>query len=324
VATFRKRGDSWRAEVCVGSVRDSATRLTKAAAKAWADEREAELASGATGEHTLRKAFEDYADRVSPGKRGGRWEQIRLAALPALTDFVDRPMSKITPDDWGRWRDKRLESVTPQTVARELTLISAVYEAARIEWRWVRHNPLRDIRWPVKPPPRKRRVPDADRDTIVTALGYRGGPPTRPSHEVAIAFLLALETAMRAGEMMTLAPGQVRYAERFVHLDKTKNGDSRDVPLSTEAIRLLKLLPAKGGRMFSIDGRTLDALFRKARDRTDLVDLHFHDTRREATTRLAKKLDVMELASVTGHRDLRTLHRVYYSPDATEIAGKLD
>ena len=59
-------------------------------------------------------------------------------------------------------------------------------------------------------------------------------------------------------------------------------------------------------------------------DALDLRHLHFHDTRREAATRMSKKLsNVLELAAVTGHRNLKYL-QVYYNPDPTDLAYKLD
>jgi integrase len=70
--------------------------------------------------------------------------------------------------------------------------------------------------------------------------------------------------------------------------------------------------------------RQADALFRKAKARALIKDLHFHDTRREALTRLAKKFDVMELARISGHRDLRILQNVYYAPTVEDLAKKLD
>ncbi len=49
-----------------------------------------------------------------------------------------------------------------------------------------------------------------------------------------------------------------------------------------------------------------------------------HDTRREALTRLSKIFNVMELAKISGHRDLRVLQNVYYAPSADDLAEKLD
>ncbi len=76
--------------------------------------------------------------------------------------------------------------------------------------------------------------------------------------------------------------------------------------------------------MFDIATASLDALFRKAKARAIIEDLHFHDTRREALTRLSKIFDVMELARISGHRDLRVLQNVYYAPAVSDLAAKLD
>jgi integrase len=65
-----------------------------------------------------------------------------------------------------------------------------------------------------------------------------------------------------------------------------------------------------------------DALFRKCRDRAGIVGLHFHDSRHEAITRLAQRLDVLDLARMVGHRDLKML-QAYYNATAEEIAARL-
>jgi integrase len=68
----------------------------------------------------------------------------------------------------------------------------------------------------------------------------------------------------------------------------------------------------------------LDALFRKARNALMIPDLHFHDSRAEALTRLARKVDVMTLARISGHKDLRVLLETYYRESASDIAARLD
>jgi len=100
----------------------------------------------------------------------------------------------------------------------------------------------------------------------------------------------------------------------------------RDVPLSKEALRILSRLPRESddASCFGVEAKSIDALWRKAKAKAMVEGLTFHDLRREATTRLAKKLDVLELAKVTGHRDLRVLSRVYYAPDMQDVASKLD
>jgi len=66
------------------------------------------------------------------------------------------------------------------------------------------------------------------------------------------------------------------------------------------------------------------AEFRRARDNCGITDLHFHDSRREALTRLSKKVPVETLAKISGHRSLNILLNVYYRPDMAEIADMLD
>jgi integrase len=161
-------------------------------------------------------------------------------------------------------------------------------------------------------------------ERILLALGC--DPQVTPVTETArvgFAWLFAIETAMRAGEIVGLRWADINGAVAKLHM--TKNGEARDVPLSVEAVRLLNFLPRgkSDDTVFQIDSHSLDALWRKGRDRALVEDLHFHDARREALTRLSKKLPVMELAAVSGHLDLRILMKTYYAPDAADIATRM-
>jgi integrase len=135
-----------------------------------------------------------------------------------------------------------------------------------------------------------------------------------------LAFLFALETAMRAGEITGLTPEHIHLPERFAHLPHTKNGEARDVPLSSRAVEILEALP---GHVFNLPGATRDVMFRRARDAAQIPNLHFHDSRAEAIWRLSKKLDVLQLARVVGQRDLKSL-MLYYNESATDLARQLD
>jgi len=138
-----------------------------------------------------------------------------------------------------------------------------------------------------------------------------------------------METAMRAGEITALTPEHVFLAKRYVKLPKTKNGDSRDVALSNAAAEILDIALKIGANpVFNLTADGLSSLFRKYRDIAaesdpELADVHFHDTRHEAITRLARKLDVLDLARMIGHRDIKSL-MIYYNATATDIAGRLD
>lgn len=327
MATFRKRGRTWRAEVYLAGVRDSATRPTKAEAAAWAREREADILAHRQGRivaRSVRQALSRYAAEVAPAHRGARWEQIRLAKLARSLPFVDRPLAEVRTADVAAWRDAAIAGgLAPSTVRRELVLLRGVLEQARREWGWLRENPMTGLRWPAAGRPRDRRISDDELDRLLLALDYeRGMPATRQPHRVAIALLLALETAMRAGELCGLTPADVDRAGRFALLPMTKNGERRRVPLSRAALELLDLLPP-GPTVLGLTAQALDVAWRRARDRAGIVDLHWHDTRHEAITRLARRLPILDLARMIGHRDLRSL-QVYYNATPAEIAARLD
>jgi integrase len=135
---------------------------------------------------------------------------------------------------------------------------------------------------------------------------------------------LAVETAMRRGELLGLRWEHIDLGNRVAHLPITKNGEGRYVPLSSRAVATLEGLPRSlSGYVFPIKPQTVAAAFMKATDRAGLGDIRFHDLRHTATTALATKLpNVIELAAVTGHTSLSMLKR-YYHPKAAELAKKL-
>ena len=321
MATYEKRGDRWRVQVCVARVRQSATFPTKARAAAWAAKIESELRAQARGEivqRSVRQALERYGEHVSPLHRGCRWEQVRLAKLARTLPFSRRRMTDVTRADLVGWRDDLLTTLATSSARREFGLLRAVFALAAREWGWLHRSPFDGVSPPPEGRPRSRRVSDAEVAAVVAALGYvPGARPETVSQFIAVACLLAVETAMRQGEILSLDQDARRGA--VLHLDRTKNGDERDVPLSSRARALLELLP-ETGQLFPVAAHTFDVLFRRARG---TADWRFHDLRREATTRLAAKLDVLLLARMTGHRDVKTLLRTYYSPDMAGVADRL-
>jgi len=131
-----------------------------------------------------------------------------------------------------------------------------------------------------------------------------------------------VETAMRNGEMLALRWADVDLVRRVARVVESKNGDAREVPLSSTAVQLLGCLPRDRETCFAVNASVRDVLFREARDRAGVVDVHFHDSRSEGISRLAKKLDILDLARVVGHRDLKSLMH-YYRADAAALALRL-
>ncbi|RMS40010.1 Integrase/recombinase protein [Pseudomonas amygdali pv. photiniae] len=332
VASYRKRSGGWRAEVVKLGVRDSQTFATKAAAIAWATHREAEILAGngkpkSGNQMTLSEALRRYKRDVSTTKAGQRWEELRLDKMDNELTFVGDLIGNITADQIAEWRDLRLKKVSSPSVRRDMTLLSSVFEIAKREWKCCTVNPVREVKRPSNGRPRERRVSSYEESALINRLGFLDGiPPATLQQELAYAFLLALETAMRQGEILGLKVKDVHIKERYVRLEMTKNGESRNVPLTRRAVELLEVLTrerAADSLVFRLSSASADAMFRKIRDELQIVDLHFHDTRHEATTRLARKVDVLDLARITGHKDPRSL-MVYYNATAAEMAARLD
>ena len=325
MASFEKLKTGWRVSLYVKGSRDSATFSTKGEAQAWAVDRETAMRKnksiGISTKNTCEDAFERYADEVSTKKEGKDWEKTKLIALANHLvnnkPFGSYPICEITSETLAQWRDERLKTVKGSTVNRELKLLSHVFNVARREWKWMGVNPISDIDHPSDPAPRDRRISQSEIERLNHVLGI--GNPTK-SGAVAVAFNFAIETAMRLGEICNLKQGDI--SNNVATLPKTKNGSKREVPLSPKAIELLKSLPANTETVFGINESSLDALFRKAKKKALIEDLTFHDTRHEAITRLAKKLNVLELARMVGHRDLKML-LIYYNETAENIALKL-
>ena len=129
---------------------------------------------------------------------------------------------------------------------------------------------------------------------------------------------------MRRGELLNLKWQHINFDQRTCHRPITKNGSSRDIPLSSCAIETLRDLPRNlSGVVFPVSPVALRELWRRACGRASIEDLRFHDLQHETTSRFFERgLNVMEVASITRHKDLRILQR-YKHLSAEDLAKRL-
>ncbi|MGD8911283.1 MAG: site-specific integrase [Candidatus Thiodiazotropha sp.] len=320
MATFQKVGKKWRAGVCVNRIRRTKTFHTKALAEAWARETEQELESGVlSGKKTLSDLLLKYKETVSTRKKSHKREEKRIEALQRDPIGQVR-LSEFAAPHVSEWKERRLKEVKTDSVRRDWVLLSHACNVAMKEWHWLKNNPFTEVQRPPESPPRKRRITDDELERMLFASGFDYTPPQTLTATVGLVMLWAIETAMRAGEICSMKWEDTH--EKYVHIPNAKNNQARDVPLSSEAQRLLKLATGED-TVFGINTSQLDSLFRKMKKRALIDDLHFHDLRREALSRLAQVFGLMELAKISGHRNLSILQNVYYAPRIDELADKL-
>jgi len=321
----------------------------------WLDRSEAEST-------TLLALLDRYEREISAPKKGAVRESsvIRLWRLtPIANRMVATIRSGDVAKQRDAWQE---DGLAPATVLRRLALLSHLFSTARKEWGMESvTNPVELIRKPSPNNARTRRIAPSptsigrrngrtldELERIVTASESSALPTI---------LRLAVETAMRRSEIAGLRWENVDLARCVAHLPETKNGNARDVPLSPAAVdALAALLPdqdklarrrkapmvpaGKRGRIFPLQPDGITQSFERARQRARstyekecaqagrqpdpayLRDLRFHDLRHEATSRLASRFQLHELAKITGHKDTRMLLR-YYHPDASELAKRM-
>ncbi|MYM32541.1 tyrosine-type recombinase/integrase [Duganella sp. CY15W] len=332
MASIRKTTGGWQAQIAILGTREARRFSTKAEAASWAAELETQIrrqqSTGIDLSKTVGDAFDRYGAEVSLHKKKTKWEQNRLKFIgeqqingKSIKSILLQDMSS---DLWGRWRDHRLnvDKVETSTINRDFSLISNVYTVARREWKWIATSPTTDVRRLKDPESRNRRISQDEIDRITLASGFDELKVTKVRQCVGVAFLFAIETAMRAGELCGLTTATINGT--VATLLDTKNGTRRHVPLSKRALELLSFLPTRESSdpLFGLTTASLDANYRKIRAAAAVDELTFHDTRHEAIVRLSSKLNVLELARAVGHRDLKML-QIYYNETAENLAQKL-
>ena len=276
---------------------------------------------------TVREGLLRYQGQVSILKKGYVQESYRVASI-LKHPIADMVMREVKSPDIAKYRDDRLaqpsrttgKPISAATVRLEMSLLSSMFDIGLIEWGSNDSNPVSKVRKPKSPPGRDRRLLPREERLIMRYCS------NHPTGELQFIVALALETAMRQGELLKLHWEHINLRSGIAHLPETKNGSKRDVPLSLRAREVFAKLGGKTkGRVFSYTSNGLKSAWRIMCQRLKIEDLHFHDLRHEACSRLFElnRLDIMEIASITGHKSLAMLKR-YTHLKAARLVKKLE
>ncbi|HEU0196556.1 MAG TPA: site-specific integrase [Nevskiaceae bacterium] len=293
---------------------------------------------------TLSDALKRYLKEVTPTKKPTSQKTEKLRSVILEHELGRYSLAAITPEVVAEFRDRRLAGdVGPDgkrrprannTVRIELALLGHLFTIAMKEWGLgLVYNPVLSIRRPSPGAGRDRRLSPSEEQRLLAATGAHSTPM------FGWIVRLALATGMRSSEIRNLRRKQVDLAHRVIHLADPKNGSPRTVPLSREATRILREAMDNPIRPIDTDlvffgepGRTdgkrhpyeFNPTWRNVKNACGLADLHFHDLRHEAISRLVEAgLSDQEVASISGHKSMQMLKR-YTHLRAEDLVSRLD
>ena len=306
MATITKRENGrYQAKIRKGGVIRSKTFHRRSDAKSWAQRIEAQIELGIVDHEEQLFYLEDVVNRyikeITPRKKSYKVEIYTLGNVTRELGHI--PMQQLKAEDIVSYIDKRLKTVKPATVNKELNKLSHIIDTAKILWHVSsQDNPVKTAKKILSftqtlniDEHRTRRITKAEEDLLCD--------PTR-SGKVSKAIMFALDTAMRRGEIAAMRPEHL--AKNILSIPETKTGKSRRIPLTSRALKIFK----KSDGCLYPRAETITKAFQEVCLKHGIKDLRFHDLRHEATSRLFEKgLSIEEVASITGHDSWESLKR---------------
>lgn len=310
MAHIGKYREGWRVHVQKDGVRLSKTFPTKRECQAWALAQESKKTFAK--QLSLRQACDDYLATASKEKRNAvEWEGHRFDAF--CEHFGEIAVADITTAMLGKWRDKRLETVTGSTVLREVNLYRNMFNLAVKEWKVIEANPFTGMRLPKENDARVTVWRWQQIRQVLRAGQQRGGKTL----EVTRAFHIALRTAMRLQEAIA-APAGFSRAKRVAVIPPSKeNPRPQAVPLTKQGYRLLCTMPN-----LAINPNEASTMFSDLQHQLGIEGLQFRDSRATALTLMARRMDILTLSKISRHKDIRML-QIYYRETAEQISARL-
>ena len=236
--------------------------------------------------------------------------EAKLISYLLKESFVNYKLNFVDSRVVALYRDRALKTLKSSSVRRRLAIVSHMYTIAKKEWGYKIENPVLNIRKPKSPEPRNRRFTNDELTKLIK--GNRASPKLR------LIIQIALETAMRQGEILRVKPEDINGNTLFIPIAKTK---PRTIPLTLKAMSLLN----NAELPFNITGNALSKQFKKLCDHYGIEDARFHDLRRQSLTNfmLERNLSVAETMMIAGHSDPRMLLRTYNNLRVEDVAKKL-
>ena len=323
MASIRSRNGRYQVQVRRADLGSrSRTFVLKQDAERWARKMEAQFDQGEfqqlrTKDIFLHDLIDRYRHEITPAKKARDQEGRRLARL-MRDPIASLTVQKLTAHESALFRDRRIKDGI-RTCQYDPVLIRHILEIARKEWNLgLAVNPVDQIRKPNSLKPRNRRLEPHEEILLLDGCSKSTVTYLKPI------ITLALETAMRRGEILAIQWDDINESLRTLRIPVAKNGHPRIIPLSSKALTTLLGTP-RGNfeRIYEVSPNAFHLAWERLRNRVGIKDLHFHDLRHEAISRCFELgLSIPEVALISRHRDPRMLFR-YTHLRAEDVAEKI-
>ncbi|MDR5859447.1 site-specific integrase [Halomonas eurihalina] len=339
MATFQKRGDSWRAIVRKkGHPAQSKTFSTKSRAKAWAKSIESDIEEAVSGGNTSLGSFTlgelldlhmVHLDRISSrGRKNLAGDRTLRKGLGEETLLSELSYAKLADFCTSRIE---VDGVSAATVKSDIMHLSGAITTGTVEaelpttlkqtmttWR----EGLRRAGLIGSPQSRDRRPTDKELGDLLTHTKHNKAL-RRIRYNDLIRFAVA--SCMRLDEICSLRWEDVNYEAGTVIIRLRKHPRQKtdqEVPLMGESQAILEGQPRTDDRIFPYGSESVSNGFRRICRHLEIDDLHFHDLRHEGISRLFERgYQIQEVALVSGHKDWGSLRR-YVNLKAGDLARK--
>lgn len=281
---------------------------------------ESRIKKSSSRSFTFSDAIKDYRKNFTEKKKGHESEGCRLDRIDRLPVsqrplyMIHRPelldlFESIRSGEGQMIKGVKQKKCSEATVKRYYNLVRHIFTVMK-DRKKIDRNPFDELAASERPKdgkPRNRRFKGDEYEQLSSEL--EGAAKT--------VMILAVETAMRRGELLNIEWGNVTLTGSAprIYIPDSKTDEEGTIPLSTRAVAALKAIQPKNkkdrvGKVFQIGPDALRYQWRQARNAIGAADLRIHDMRHEGTSRLFERgLNVLEAASVTRHKNIQTLKR---------------
>ena len=257
----------------------------------------------------FEKFAQEYLEYAKINKRS--WERDRVILGHLMPHFKGMALSKINPKHIEDYKRTRLKRVRPVTINRELALLKYMFSLAR-KWKYTNENPVKEVKFFQETQYIMRVLNETEIKRLVNAT--EGYPRA--------IIILALNTAMRKGEILNLRWNDVDFFKEYICIKETKSNLIRKIPMNSVVMATLNSIERKGDYVFSGGeaGKPYADIFypfKAACKKVGIKDLRFHDLRHTAATLMVTGgIDLVTVSKILGHADIKmTMRYAHPTPE---------